>query len=81
MLQKVNSGQKINFTIDSIQNPSTIGMSYSVLFEILSSSGLALESGTYNITNLITKGMISQFTVSPRSLIIGDNPVSYDFVI
>lgn len=45
----LSKGKKFTFTINKIRNPTAIGSEYEIQFEIIDSTGGAIDIGTYTI--------------------------------
>lgn len=62
----IDEGTTFTFDINSIRNPSVIGLSYDILFESLSESGGVVDFGTFTTAStLFVYGNIKMFKVTP----------------
>jgi len=78
----IDEGTTFTFDINSIRNPSVIGLSYDILFESLSESGGVVDFGTFTTaSNLFVYGNIKMFKVTPLNFGVGQYPVYYNFII
>lgn len=72
--------ESFTFTVGSIRNPSVMEMEYSIGFEVISESGGVVDLGSYTFDdNLVVKGEIWKFTVTPLEFGVGQFPVFYKF--
>lgn len=82
MENRLAANAQWSFTLDSVRNPGVLEKAYTITVQTLSSAGGSIDSGSFEIEDdVIVKGEIWEFSVTPQDFGVGMYPVMYDFVI